>query len=324
MQISKVNNTFQTENKNINAKKQNKSKKFPNIKETLGAASIASVVQAGLVLPSSVVSVKGVTGAAKNLTEEQVLAYNNAANSVLNSSGLKKAGVKIHDLSRKIANTYKNPVEELLSLQFDPIEAAIRGKNAFFSPMDIGRGKILCFKVADANSVLINMKKLPTAVFHEMGHAHNFNYSKIGSFLQKSRTASILISSILLLIAACSKEEKAEDGKELTKGQKAKNGVRKSLPVMSFVAMLPVVLEEGLASFKGNKWAKKVLSPDLYKKVFKGNLAGFVSYVGAALATAGATYAAIKVKDKLVEKKEAKLKAQQETSNPKEVYSTTA
>lgn len=181
------------------------------------------------------------------------------------------------------------------------MESAFEGNNAFF--------------ISQNNSIAINMRKLPTAVFHEMGHAHNYNYSKLGKILQKSRGPSMLLASSLLLIAACSKEEKAEDGKELTKGQKIKNGIRKALPAMSFSAMLPMVFEEGLATFKGNKWAKQVLSPELYKKVVKGNFAGLMSYVGKAAAVGLATYAAIKIKDKLVDKKEAKLKAQQEETN---------
>lgn len=298
MQISKVNNTLQTENINAKAKKV---KKTPNVKETLAALTAAQTVSAVASLPVGVAAVKGITGVSKNLTAEQVLAYRNAANSVLNSEKLKKAGVEIFDLAGQTAETYKNPIKEFLSMQIDPMSSAIKGKNAFFNPAK--------------NNVIINMDKLPTTVFHEMGHSHNYNYSKLGKFLQKSRNPGMLLASTLLLIAACSKEEKAEDGKELTKGQKIKNGIRKALPAMSFSAMLPMVFEEGLATFKGNKWAKQVLSPELYKKVVKGNFAGLMSYVGTAAAIGFATYAAIKIKDKLVDKKEAKLKAQQEEAN---------
>ncbi len=297
MQISKVNNTLQTENRNTKAKK---AKKTPNVKETLAALTAASAIQSAASFPSGVAAKKGVTSVAKNLTAEQVLSYNNAANSVLNSSNLKKAGVKISMEKVKIpGNRIIDKVKE--AAMENAMESALEGNNAFFIPQ--------------TNSIAINMKKLPTAVFHEMGHAHNYNYSRLGKILQKSRGPGMVIASALLLIAACSKEEKAEDGKELTKGQKIKNGIRKALPAMSFSAMLPTVFEEGLATFKGNKWAKQVLSPELYKKVVKGNFAGLMSYVGIAAAVGFATYAAIKIKDKLVDKKEAKLKAQQEEAN---------
>ncbi len=292
MQISKVNNTLQTEN--------TKAKKTPNVKETLAAVAASSTIQAAASLPVGVAAKKGVTSAAKNLTAEQVLSYNNAANSVLNSSNLKKAGVKISmEKVRMPGNRIIDKVKE--AAMENAMETALEGNNAFFIPQ--------------TNSIAINMKKLPTSVFHEMGHAHNYNYSKLGKFLHKSRGPGMVIASALLLIAACSKEEKAEDGKELTKGQKIKNGIRKALPAMSFSAMLPMVFEEGLATFKGNKWAKQVLSPELYKKVVKGNFAGLMSYIGTAAAVGLATFAAIKIKDKLVDKKEAKLKAQQEGAN---------
>lgn len=91
MQISKVNNTLQTENRNAKAKKV---KKTPNVKETLAALVAAKTVSTAATLPGRVAA-KGLTGASKNLTAEQVLAYRNAADSVLNSSPLKEAGVKI-------------------------------------------------------------------------------------------------------------------------------------------------------------------------------------------------------------------------------------
>ncbi len=297
MQISKVNNTLQTENRNTKTKK---AKKTPNVKETLAALTAASAIQSAASLPVGVAAQKGVTSAAKNLTAEQVLSYNNAANSVLNSSNLKKAGVKIS--TEKVKMPGNKIIDKVKEVAMESSrQSALYGTNAFFIPQN--------------NSIAINMKKLPTAVFHEMGHAHNYNYSKLGKFLQKSKGPGMVIASALLLIAACSKEEKAEDGKELTKGQKIKNGIRKALPAMSFSAMLPMVFEEGLATFKGNKWAKQVLSPELYKKVVKGNFAGLMSYIGATVAAGLATYAAIKIKDKLVDKKEAKLKAQQEEAN---------
>lgn len=88
MQISKVNNTLQTENRNAKAKKV---KKTPNVKETLAALTAAQTVSAVASLPVGVAAVKGITGVSKNLTAEQVLAYRNAANSVLNSEKLKKS-----------------------------------------------------------------------------------------------------------------------------------------------------------------------------------------------------------------------------------------
>ena len=53
--------------------------------------------------------------------------------------------------------------------------------------------------------------------------------------------------------------------------------------------------------------AKKILDPNLYKKVAKTNKVAYISYLATAVVAGLSVLTAKKVKDKLVEKKEAKL-----------------
>ena len=75
--------------------------------------------------------------------------------------------------------------------------------------------------------------------------------------------------------------------------------------------MAPMLLEEGLASLRGQNLAKNLvkdgtLSKELFKKIKLTNLGGFTSYATAILAAIVTCEVAIKVKDKIQQKYEDK------------------
>ena len=75
--------------------------------------------------------------------------------------------------------------------------------------------------------------------------------------------------------------------------------------------MAPMLLEEGLASLRGQNLAKNLvkegtLSKELFKKIKLTNLGGFSSYATAILASIITCEVAIKVKDKIQQKYEEK------------------
>ena len=72
-----------------------------------------------------------------------------------------------------------------------------------------------------------------------------------------------------------------------------------------------MLIEEGMATAKGHKYAKKLLNPKLAKKCLKGNMIAYTSYLLAATLGALATTCAVKIKDYAIEKKEHKIKMQQ-------------
>ena len=81
---------------------------------------------------------------------------------------------------------------------------------------------------------------------------------------------------------------------------------------LAFAASLPMLIEEGLATQKGNAFAKKLLSPEFAKKVSKSNAVAYCSYLLAAVFGALGARVAVKIKDNAIHKKETKAKLKQE------------
>jgi len=280
-----------------------KPKKTLNVKESCAAYGASALVPVAT-MPLSLAAMNKMQKTCDSLSIGQVESIKTSANTMLNQTGLAEKGVTIKRLSedsvRTLADSVDNKFYKKLIEFVDPISSTKSGKNAFFSPKEI-------FGLCNKNTVVLHENKLSLSVFHELGHAMNFNMSKVGKLLQKCRMPAMLIAGSLALFAAFSKESKAEDGKELTKGQKAKNFVRKNAGVLAFTSMLPILAEEGMASIKGCLWANKNIAKDLAKKVAKTNAVAYTSYLLAAIGLGLSAHVAVKVKDKLVAKKEAKL-----------------
>lgn len=102
------------------------------------------------------------------------------------------------------------------------------------------------------------------------------------------------------------KTKKAPGEKTENQIGKATNFVKNNAGKLTFLAWLPTVVEEGLATFKGNKAAKQLLDSDLAKKVAKTNALGFSTYLLSAVLSSVGIYAAKKVKDKIAAPKEIK------------------
>jgi len=253
---------------------------------------------------------KGLVSAAKSLSPEQIEIMNTAADSVLKNSGLAAKGVEIKNV------TSAGLLNDLLPgwlRKFHPMSAIAEGRNAGFIPS--GK-KNLGVKIP-GNYVAVNRKKLPTAIFHELGHAFNFNNSAFWKTIQKMRMPGMILAGLITMYGALSKNSKAEEGKELTTAQKTNNFIRNNAGKLAFTAMLPTIAEETMASIRGSKWANKLLAPDLAKRVLKSNIFGGLSYVFTSLVIGLTAYNAVRIKNKAVNKADAvKAAAKQEAENP--------
>lgn len=270
----------------VNQPQQSKKRNIKGSLAALGAGSIASVA----VAPLSLLEMNGMTKFSKKLTKDEVKIVNNAADKIVSEvTNLGEKGVVIKDLRTPFVNVL--PLPDWLVELTNPLFQIPKGKNAAFLDKDI---PLTEFK---KNMVLINREKLPLAVFHELGHAFNFNNSSFWKTLQKSRVPGMGISGLVALFPAFTKDSKAQDGEELTKGQKFKNWMRKYSPVLAFGAMTPMLAEEGMASIRGCKWAKSLLNKNLFNKVLKTNVVAYTTYLTGALGMSLAAFAAKKVKD---------------------------
>lgn len=188
----------------------------------------------------------------------------------------------------------KNKLGRYIQEQMDMVGAIEKGKNAGFNNL--------------SNEVLINTEKLGTAGFHEVGHAINYNNSKFWKVMQNLRKPAMIIPGILTTIALF-KRKKADGEKPKGFFDKTTTFIKEHVGTLTTLSMAPIVAEEIKATQRGNALAKKLLSPENYKKVVKTNRYGAATYIAAALAVGVGAYVANKVKDAIAKPKEIRLGA---------------
>lgn len=154
---------------------------------------------------------------------------------------------------------------------------------------DIGKGLNACYIPAQ-KQIVLNTEKATISGFHELGHACNHLKSKTGKFLQKLRKPGYAIAGLMGTVAVLSRNKpKGED-------RNVKDFVQDNCGKIAFIAMLPTVAEEALASYKGVKLAQESgLSDKLVKNLKKFYGKALLSYAGYALLTGFATYVASKI-----------------------------
>ena len=120
----------------------------------------------------------------------------------------------------------------------------------------------------------------------------------------------MFVPLLLGLYGACTRKAKPknEDGK-LNGAQKTHNFVRNNAGKLAFLASVPMLLEEGMATVKGQKFANKLLKPELAKRVLKANIWAYTTYLSMGIFGALAAATAVKVKDAAIAKKETRLTA---------------
>ena len=286
----------------INVQKNNSAdvlkseKKKEEGKGTLKAIAAGSAVAAALT-PINSLALKGLQNIPKTLSKEQIQIINEAADKIIETSGLAAKGVKIDNVFG-VFNFSGMP--ESLYEKVNAYYAVSNGKNAVFLTKNLksASGDV----IHGANTILVNRTKLPNAIFHEIGHAFNKNSSKIWKVVQKMRVPAMLIATGLMIFSAFTKKAENEDGQEQTKTQKANNFVRKNSGILAFTAMLPVVGEEIMASVRGCKWASANLPKELAKKIKTTNIFGGITYILTAAGIGLAAHFATKVKDSAVDK----------------------
>lgn len=257
------------------------------------AAIVTSSATGYAIQPFSNFAISKMIKINKDLADIDKKKMKQAALEILDEKNLSQKGVKLNDYRK---------VNEILN-GFD--ESVANGKSAFFAGIkgieNVFGGKMFI------NEVVCNMEKLPAAIFHEIGHAFNANNSTFWRTVQKMKKHSLPIAGYIALYCALTKKAvpKKEGNMELTKGQKVKNFVRENSGKLAFIATLPMLAEEGMASIRGNSWAKEFLSPDLAKKVSQHNKFAYITYLATAVGFALSAYTARKVKDYFVDKKNA-------------------
>ena len=241
----------------------------------------------------------------RGLNAEEAAQVESAISRTLSDSGLKDKGVEIIkaslDNATDIYKIMENEVNNNFLLKSLPQKIKqFVVENRLANPIIAGFNACYTFV---SKKILLPEKALQLAGFHEAGHAMNANLSMFGKILQKCRYSTALAAPISLI--ALLKTKKAPDEKPKNSLDKATDFIKDNAGILTSITFLPLLLEEGLATLKGNKYAKKLLSPELAKKVVKSNAYGFSTYALMAILSGIGIFAGTKIKDSIAKKQPA-------------------
>lgn len=191
----------------------------------------------------------------------------------VDNSGLRDKGLYVQSLE------FQNPIQERIYINSGKRtpEGEIRaGLNADYTPK--------------LKRIRINGERTTISGFHELGHAMNHLNGGFGRMLQKLRVPGYSIAGLMGTIALFSRSK--------PKGAKrnAWDFIQDNCGKIAFIAMLPTVAEEALASHKGIKMAKSAgMTKDAAKNLRKFYGKALLSYIGYALITGFAVFASSKI-----------------------------
>ena len=270
-------------------------------KSNVGNSIIATVGGSAAVTPLLIAS-RGVNNFAlkvgNNLSPDKVEILHNAAENAIKNTGLSNKGVKINYLVKTLKDIFLPKIVAAMN----PIQQIKNGKNAGCCLKDIKNpitGEIIYKK----GTILMPQKAIPHAAFHEIGHSLNLHFSKFGAFLQKFRNLGFTAASLIALFGAFtsnSREDKNSD--KLTPLQKTKNFVRDNAGKLAFAVTIHTLVEEAMATVKGQKLANALLPQDLAKHVSKCNKLAYLTYISTSLMLGLSAYFAVKIKNHLTAK----------------------
>lgn len=218
---------------------------------------------------------------------------NNGVDNALANSKLSSKGVGIVDVNSNLHTKPRfNKFPKWLNDLLDPTVDIKAGKNAVFN--------------FSSNQIFVNREKFGVATFHEMGHAVNRNFSKFWKGMQGLRGPCMVLGGLFGTVALF-KRKKVEGEEPKGFFDKTTTFIKNNVGKLTLATFVPIVAEELMATYRGNKMAKKVLSPELVKKVKATNRLGAATYITSAIAGALAAVAGSKVRDAIAKPKEIKV-----------------
>ncbi len=319
--------------------------KTPSFWQTAGAiyagATATSMINSSgqIIGPHIIKGMQKANGQIKDKVE-----LRNAINKAIEISGVKDKGVELIDLSgsktsgRKrifdyiqktpfaegaVANEAVNWAEKPVAIKDYALKKALLTEmpewvkktplGKIYASMigeTLKSGGNACF-LPKSNKCVVNIDKLGTAAFHEIGHSINANMSKFWKVMQKMRTPAMLLGFAIPSVGLF-KRKKVEGEEPKGVFDKVTTFIKDNCGKLTTLAFVPVVAEELMATRRGNKLAKQLLNPELYKKVVISNRFGAASYIFAALSAGVGAFAGSKVRDYFTKPKLVKAEVQPE------------
>ena len=272
------------------------------------AGSAAQAVVASATIPVSIFAIKNIRKMNEGINNAEI---SKAIKDAMEISGINQKGVKLNTFSPKsnlsIRGVYVEYSEFLKNLILRSMSSGkpIKGDiTAHFLKFYIRHGYNGAFEPKN-NRIYINIDKMGTSTFHEIGHAINRNASIFWRSMQKLR-APMTLAAIALPMIALLKCKKAEG--EEPKGiiDKTTTFIKNNVGKLTALTFVPIVAEELMATSRGNALAKKVLSPELASKVIKTNRFSSMIYILTGMTSVAGAYLANAVRDSIAKPKEIK------------------
>jgi hypothetical protein len=274
---------------------QKQDNKTPKATQGFWGASIAGTgVNLAVSLPAGAIALSGMNKV-NNLPQDKIDIIHSAYDKIIKETGLGDKGVKLVKLADTKVSFFERLKTGMALPTMDGLRDAVKkGANAFYN--------------TETKEIIMPAKQLSTCSFHEIGHAMNANLSKIGPKLQKMRNPAMLAASLMITYCALTRNKKPDENGEISTAGKINNFIRNNSGKLAFLATTPILLEEGMASVKGQKLAKKFLTDkNLIKTVKINNILGYLTYLSIGLGAGLGAWATTKIKDKIQAQKEAQL-----------------
>ncbi len=266
-------------------------------------ASIGTMAGAGYLGNRISKQIAGQLHANKANLDDIVIINNYISNfQQVNPLGLASKGVSIKRYSIQNAAEIENILKREESFLIKKLPKNIKEYfNNAFNEIKLGINALYC---RATKTIVLPEKGMTFSVFHELGHAANANLNKISNILQGSRKSTIFILPMFLI--ALLKTKKAPEEKSTNLIGKTTDFIKNNYGKLSLIMILPAIIEEHLASLRGEKIAEKVISSDTLKKVIKNNRLCLLSYIALAGTFIAGTFSAIKIKDFIAKPKPVK------------------
>lgn len=215
-------------------------------------------------------------------------------------------------IQNKLINAYGRLIEKAFDLDKGSISDSPQVKRMvkrfnyapFFNQVEKG---INAFSFSKFKKIFMPMNKLLLLTFHEQGHILTYQ-STLGKLLQNVKPIA-KIGGLITILSIFGKKREETPEKKLKPWHKTVNFVRNNAGKLMFASAIPILADEALASINANKIAKKVLSPQLLKKMNRNNMWAYSTYFLQALGVTVSVFAAVKVKDYFQDKHADKVNA---------------
>ena len=289
----------------MNISQQETQYKKPGVGAIIGGTIAGSMVQNAVVKGQQGIALAAMNNMGKissKITPDEFKQIATASKEAMKSTGLAEAGFEVLKSTAKndmkIKKTILTELNKGTLSKFLPKKLKHTLAQTMKSQVDMGANAFCAF---NAKKIVMPAKELSLSFFHEAGHAINASKSTLGKILQKCRPLAVLALPITLV--ALLKTKKAPGEKPKGTMDKITTFIKDNAGKLTFASLMPIVLEEGLASIHAQKIAKKLLNPDLAKKVAKTNLWGLSTYAALATLMGVGTWLGVKVKDAIAKPK---------------------